>query len=96
MSRVSGHLRFMRNVKRLRTRKRNLTQRHEFIFTNFLKQAQAERYYMIAEGTGALEPKEIVVAALNTLLAKLAATSQFLKQISEDQDLAPKTTFYQG
>jgi hypothetical protein len=51
---------------------------------------------MIAEGTGALEPKEIVVAAFNTLLAKLGATSQFLKQISEEQDVAPKTTFYQG
>lgn len=49
---------------------------------------------MVAEGTGALEPKEIVVSALNVLLSKLSITSLLLKSIADKDVAAPKTTYY--
>ena len=46
--------------------------------------AKPERFYMVAEGTGALEPKEIVISALKELLAKLSMTSLFLQGIANE------------
>lgn len=48
---------------------------------------------MVAEGTGALEPKEIVLSALNVLQSKLSITSLLLKQINNDAGEA-KTHYY--
>jgi len=47
--------------------------------------AKADKFYFVAEGTGALEPKDIVVSALKTLLEKLSLTNLLLKNIANDE-----------
>ncbi|KAI9015060.1 DNA-directed RNA polymerase [Gaertneriomyces semiglobifer] len=46
--------------------------------------AKPEKFYFTVESTGALEPAEIVVGALNVLEAKLAALQEALRMSSDD------------
>ncbi|KAJ3389838.1 45 kDa subunit of RNA polymerase II, partial [Lobulomyces angularis] len=44
--------------------------------------AKPETFYLTSEGTGAMEPRDVVVTALSTLLAKLGLASVLLKNIA--------------
>ncbi|KAJ3058148.1 45 kDa subunit of RNA polymerase II, partial [Quaeritorhiza haematococci] len=47
--------------------------------------AKPEKFYFNVEGTGALEPKEVVVSALKMLLAKLSLMQLLLRGIADEQ-----------
>ncbi|KAJ3205333.1 45 kDa subunit of RNA polymerase II [Dinochytrium kinnereticum] len=54
--------------------------------------AKPNKFYFTVEGSGVMEPKEIVISALKMLLAKLSLIQLLLRQIKEGGD-APNHNF---
>ena len=55
---------------------------------NFDYGATPDKFYFNVEGTGSLEPTEIVVAGLKILLSKLAVVRSGLDQVTEDASVS--------
>ncbi|EGF78507.1 hypothetical protein BATDEDRAFT_20338 [Batrachochytrium dendrobatidis JAM81] len=48
--------------------------------------AKPDKFYMTVEGTGAIDPKEIVTTALRIMQTKLSLVQMLIKEISDDND----------